>query len=197
MRLLERQVAGQLQVQRDLRAAVDVEHVTLWISRTRGTPSAAACARSRSASSSSAGSTWTTTSLPGSAVERGLDRVRGGVSLADRRARRDADHDVREVAAGRLAHAQPARALTGGLDAGDRLPRGFLRVGRRAVHQDVDVAPHQPGGREQHEHRDEERGRGVAGGCPARTRSSPTRTAPEPARSLREMQGVRPSAGLR
>ena len=39
----------------------------LWISRTRGTRIAAACASSRVTASSSAGSTWTTTSVSGSA----------------------------------------------------------------------------------------------------------------------------------
>ena len=39
----------------------------LWISRTRATRSAAACASSRVTASSSSGSTWTTTSVSGSA----------------------------------------------------------------------------------------------------------------------------------
>src|SRR6266511_455957 len=42
--------------------------LTLCTSRTPATPSSAACARSRIAASSSFGSTWTTTSLPGSAA---------------------------------------------------------------------------------------------------------------------------------
>ena len=36
------------------------------------------------------------------------------------------------------------RSSTGGLDRRDRLPRRLLGVGRRAVHQHVDVPPHQP-----------------------------------------------------
>ena len=42
------------------------------------------------------------------ALDRLLDRVGGRVALADRRARRDADDDVREVTPRRAAHPQPA-----------------------------------------------------------------------------------------
>ena len=77
VRLLEREVARQLEVERDLRRRPTVSTVTLCTSRTRGTATAAACARSRTAASSS-GSTWTTTSLSGSAaLHRRLDRVGG------------------------------------------------------------------------------------------------------------------------
>ena len=50
----------------------------------------------------SAGSTWTTTSLSGSAPYRVLHGVGRGVALPDRRAGRDPDHDVDEVPPGRL-----------------------------------------------------------------------------------------------
>ena len=83
---LERQVAGQLQVERQLGARPSETTLRLWISRTRGTDIAAARARSRSAASSARGSTCTTTSLPGSArFELRLDPVRDRVALTDRR----------------------------------------------------------------------------------------------------------------
>ena len=60
----------------------------LWISRTRETDIAASRTRSRSAASAPAGSTWTTTSLPGSAcVDGRLDAVGDGMALADGGAR--------------------------------------------------------------------------------------------------------------
>ncbi len=67
VRLLERQVARQLQVQRELDAAVDgPRRARLWISRTPGRR-APQRARARAAPRPPRGSTWTTTSLPGSA----------------------------------------------------------------------------------------------------------------------------------
>ena len=77
-------------------------------------------------------------------LDRRLDRVRGGVPLPDRRARRDADHDVGELAAGRLSASAVAAARPAGSIAAIAAPRRLLRVGRRAVHQHVDVSPHQP-----------------------------------------------------
>ena len=70
-------------------------------------------------------------SLPGSArCERRLDAVGGGVSLADRGAGRDADHDVGERPAGRLAQPE-APERDGRLEARDRVARG-RRPRRRA-----------------------------------------------------------------
>ena len=67
---------------------------------------AAARTRSRSSASEAAGSTWTTTSLPGSTRCDGvLDAVGGGVALADDGAGRHADHDVGERAPAGLAKA--------------------------------------------------------------------------------------------
>ena len=92
-------------------------------------------------------------------VHRVLDRVRRGVALADRRARRDGDHDVRELLPRGLAHPQAPQ-----LDPGQRPDRGqrrLLRVGRDPVHQDVDVDAHQPSRGEQHEPGHEQRRRRV------------------------------------
>ena len=92
-------------------------------------------------------------------VHRVLDRVGRGVALADRRARRDGDHDVRELLPRGLAHPQAPQ-----LDPGQRPDRGqrrLLRVGRDPVHQDVDVDAHQPSRGEQHEPGHEQRRRRV------------------------------------
>ena len=147
--------------------------------------------------SSSVGSTWTTTSVSGSArCDRLLDRVGRGVALPDRGARRDGDHDVGEVAARRRADPQPPQLVTGGSIAGDRLPRRLLGVRRRAVHQHVDVAPHQPDGRAEHERRDEQRRDRVAGRPAGRAAIRPTSTASEPARSLPKCSAFESSAAL-
>ena len=50
------------------------------------------------------------------------------MALPDRGARRDADHDVRELPPGRLAHPQPAQ-LDGRLSAADRGQRRRLGLG--------------------------------------------------------------------
>ena len=78
------------------------------------------------------------------------------MTLTDARIRRDADHDVREVAPRGLAHAQ-APELHARLQLLDRGERGPLGVGRHAIHEDVDVAAHEPVGRDQDQRRDEER----------------------------------------
>ena len=132
--------------------------MTLCTSRTRGTSSAAACARSRtSASSGPVGSTWTTTSASGSADCTARSTASAAACPWLTAAPYvDADHDVGEVAPRRLPHAQPSQ-LHGRLYADDRLARRLLGVRGSAVHQDVDVAAHQPRGREQDEGGDEER----------------------------------------
>ena len=96
-------------------------------------------------------------------AQRFLDAVGGRVSLADGRTGRDADHDVGEVGATGLAHAQPSK-LDRGIELGDGPPCALLRVGRSPVHEDVHVSPEQAAGGDDHENRDEERRDGVAGG---------------------------------
>ena len=82
------------------------------------------------------------------------------MALADHCARRDADDDVGELLAPRLAHPQPPQ-LHRGLERSDR-PRGdFLRLGGDSVHQHVDVPADQPRSRRQNEHGNEECRRGV------------------------------------
>ena len=134
----------------------------LWISRTRETDIADSRTRSLSAASTPAGSTWTTTSLPGSApCDRGLDPVGDRVTLADGSPGDDTDDDVGERATGGLAQTQPAE-LHGWIEACDRGSRSEHRVGRRPVHQHVDVPADQPAGGRDDEERDEQRGDGVA-----------------------------------
>ena len=94
------------------------------------------------------------------ALHRLLDRVRRRVALPDGRARRHADHDVRELPRRRLPHPQPPE-LDRRVEPAIAARRRLLGVRRGAVHQHVDVRAHQPRGRDEHEHRDEERGDGV------------------------------------
>ena len=171
---------------------------TLWISRTRGTCIAAACARSRSAASDPAcGSTCTTTSASGSARSDGvLDGVRRRVSLRDGRPGRDADHDVGEVPPGRLAHAQAGAGRRRGRIALDRPARRGRGVGRRAVHEYVDVPPHQSRRRHEHEQRDEECGDRV-GVRTAGARHERGRRAPRASRRSRSRSGARSTAAPR
>jgi hypothetical protein len=87
------------------------------------------------------------------------------VALSDRRSGGNADHDVCELPTTGLPHAQPAKLDA--LDAVDRSASRVLDVVRHAVHQHVDVAPHEANRRRDHEQRNEERcdrvGLGVAG----------------------------------
>ena len=114
VRLLERQVARQLQVERDsVRPAErdDVEVVDLAHARDAERRSVRALAQRRLVSS---GSTWTTTSLPGSARSSAAStRSAAACPWPDGRPRRDADDDVGERPARRLAQPQP-RSSTGG-----------------------------------------------------------------------------------
>ena len=99
------------------------------------------------------------------AMQSFFDRVRRGVPLTDGRVRRDADDDVREMAPACLAHPQSAE-LNGGPHPGDRSARRSLGIDRHAVHQNVDVAPHQSCRGREDEDRDEERRERVAFGPP-------------------------------
>ena len=114
--------------------------------------------------------------------------------LADRRSAGNADHDVGELPAARLAHAEPTQLDA--LDAGDRGPSGVLDVVRHAVHQHVHVAAHETNGSDDHEHCDEERCDGVALGMARAREGSPMSTAVEPARSLPKCSAFDSSAAL-
>jgi hypothetical protein len=123
-----------------------------------------------------------------------LHRIGGRMALADRGPRRDADHDVGEVAAGGLAEPQ-APQLDRRVHACDRPARGLLRLVRRPVHEDVHVRPDQPCGRQQHEDGDEEGrervGAGVAGG----DECQPEQNRERPGEITREVERVRLERG--
>ena len=162
----------------------------LWISRTWETVSAAARTRSRSAPAPR-GSTWTTTSIPGSAlVERVLHAVGGSVPLADRRTRRDADDDVREVLAPGAPQTEPAK-LDGRLESRDRLPRDPRVVLGRPVHENVHVPAREAHGGGDHEPRDEERRDRVARGEAERRRDQPGENGERAGEVATEVERVR------
>ena len=75
--------------------------------------------------------------------DRGLDRVGDGVALADGRVGADADHDVDEVPARRLAQPQAAH-VDRRLGLGDGRAGALVGAARRAVHEHVDVLAHEP-----------------------------------------------------
>ena len=128
----------------------------LCTSRTRGTLSAAACARSRMPAVSS-GSTCTTTSLRGRAACTASSTLSAAAWPCPTAAPgRHADHDVRELASARFAHPQPLE-VDHRADARDRGARRRLRLDRDAVHQHVDVRAHQARGGGEHERGDEQR----------------------------------------
>ena len=188
------ELARQLEMERDLRAPVDVRAtLTLWISRTRAHLHRRGVGAARGSR------------RPRRSARRGRRRrsraARARPRPRPRRPRHDparppppgetADHDVGEVPAGGLAHPQPAQ-LDRRLDPRDRLARRLLGVGRRPVHQHVDVPPHQPQrGRDRRARRRTAlRSSRPPAGRPA-TPISPTSTASDPARSLAEVERVR------
>ena len=157
VRLLEREVAGELEVEGELGAAVDRDDrdvVHLAHARdaerrsVRPLADGGICLRRLDVDDD--------VRLGQCRLHRALDRVGRRMALGDGRVVRDSDHDVREHAPCRLAHAQ-APQLHRGAEPDDRLACRLLRVRGSAVHQHVDVAPHQPRSGDQHERRDEER----------------------------------------
>ena len=164
MRLVERKIARQLEMERDLDPPVDIEDLEVV---------KLADLRHRQR-----GGEHTLAQRPGAlarfdvdddidpgqrAVESLLDAVGSSMPLADRRAGRDSDHDIREVLSARTPEPEPAK-LDGRIEAGDRLPRDPRVVLRRAIHEDVHVATGEPQRRDDDEAGDEERGDRVAGG---------------------------------
>ena len=178
MRLVERELARQLEVERDVEAVGKLDHgqvVDLADARDRHRGLAHALAQRRLGPGRLDVDDDVASGQRG--VDGRLDAVRDGVALADRSAGRDADHDIGERAPGRLPQAQ-APHLDGRVERGDRGPRRTHGIGRRAVHQHVDVAPDQPHRRRDHEERDEERGHRVARGPAAADREQAARAPP-------------------
>ena len=193
VRVVERQLTGELEVERDLQLRADVSTFTLCTSRTPATASAAACARSRT-SAASPGSTWTTTSLTG-ARDGVLDRIRRGMPLPDRGARGHADDDVRELPVAGLPHPKPAQLdagssrsiaarATASASSGTRsmststLPRISLIAARITSTETKSAAIASPTG------------------YPARARSEPDEHGHRAREVAREVERVRPSAAL-
>ncbi len=125
-----------------------------------------------------------------------LDRVGRRVALADGSAVFDADHDVREHPPRRLSHAQSTQ-LHRRVKRVDRLARSFLRSGGSPVHQDVDVAPHQPGGGEEDEHGDEECGGGIRPGVAGTHEQQTDEHGDRAGEVAAEMKRVRSKCGAR
>ena len=112
------------------------------------------------------------------------------MALPNRGARRDGNHDVGELTATGLPHAQAAQ-LDRRLQRLDRRQGGRLRLGRRAIHQHVDIDLDQTCRREQHEHADEERGDRVAVRMAAACEEQPDEHGERAGEVAPEMQGVR------
>ncbi len=93
-------------------------------------------------------------------LDRRLDRIGDRVCLCDRGARREPDHHVGKVAPACLPQAQTSQ-LNGRVERRDGLPGRRLRLRRSAVHEHVDVPPHEPSGSHEHEHRHEQGRNGV------------------------------------
>ena len=197
VRSVEVEVARELQVERDLDPAVDVEHREVVdlahvgdAERGRERPLADAPLIAAGLDVDD------DVDVGQPLVQRRLHAIGGGVPLAHGGARRDPDHDIREVAAARLADPEPPQ-LDGRVETGDRAPGLVLRVERRAVHEDAHVPAEQADSRDDHQGGDEERGEGVAGREARRCgAASPTRTANVPTRSLPKWRAFASRASL-
>ena len=135
VRLVEREPAGKLEVQRDLGARIgrddaDVVHLA------HATHAERSCVRALAHLRAIAErlDVHDDVRLGQRRLHCPLDRVRSCVPLSDSGIDGDADHDVGEVAAGGLAHAQ-APELDRRADVLDREACRLLRIGGHAVHQ--------------------------------------------------------------
>ena len=157
VRLLQPQLAGQLEVQRDLRPAADVQHADVVdLAHARDSERGGVCTVADGGLVLLRLDVDDDVTAGQRVVQCVLDAVGRGVTLADRCARGNRDHDVGELPRAGLAHAE-APERDRGLDSSDRRARRLLGGCRDAVHQHVDVALHQPRGGDQHERGDEER----------------------------------------
>ena len=155
--LLEREIAGQLEMQGHLCAVVGSQHrQVVDLAHPRDTLRRSEDAFAQHGLAALGLDVDDDVAQRERLVDRRLDRVGGGVALRDRGSRRHADHDVRELPPRRLAHPETPQ-LNRRLDARDRRPRGFLRLGGDAIHEDVDVVAHQPRCGREHQHGHEQR----------------------------------------
>ena len=156
MRLFQREVARQLQVERDLGPAVHDKHVdVVHLAHTPDVEGGRLRALADPGGLARLDVDDNVAARQGR-LHRCLDSVGGRVPLADAGARRNTDHDVCELAPAGLAHAQPLQ-VDSRLDARDRRACGCFRLDGDAVHQDVDVRPHEPHRRGEDERRHEQR----------------------------------------
>ena len=116
----------------------------LCTSRTRGTPTAAACARSRRSRVLDRLDVHDDVRVRQRALDRRLDRVGRGVPLPDRGARRRRRSRRRRTGGRPPAACAGAAARPAGASSPIAATRRRLGLGRRAVHQHVDVRLDQP-----------------------------------------------------
>ena len=198
MRVVEAERAGKLEVEGDLRPAVDRQHVDV-----------VHLAHVRHVKRRVLGPLADLSILCGlrldvdddiglgeRAAHGFLDVVCRCMTLRDGRAGRDPDHDVDKVPPCRLPQSQPAQGDTGYLLA-DRLARGRGRVGRRAVHEHVDVPPDQPDRRGDDEDGNEERRHRVALRPAEGSSSEPREDGNRAHQIASEVQRVREQRGAR
>ena len=143
MRLLEREVARELEVERDLVRIAEVDDAdVVHLAHARDAERRHRRALAERLLARLGLDVDDDVALRQRPLDGGLDRVGGRVALADGGSGGHADDDVHEVLPAGLAHPQPLQVHRR-LDPGDRRARGLGRVRRRPVHQHVDVPPHQ------------------------------------------------------
>ena len=128
VRALEREVAGELEMERDLEPSVDLEDAEVV-----DLPHLRDAERGRQHALAELGVRLARLDVDDDvgvgqrSRERVLDPVGGGMALPDGGARSDPDDDVGEVLAARLAHPEPPE-LDRRVERGDRRPRRVLGV---------------------------------------------------------------------
>ena len=127
VRLVERKIARKLQVERDLDAPVDLEDLEVVdLAHLRNGERGGEDALADRAGALARLDVNDDVDPRECVVQRLLDTIGGGVTLTDRRARRDADDDVGEVLSPRAAQPEPAE-LDRRVESRDR-PPGDSRV---------------------------------------------------------------------
>ena len=173
VRVLQCEIARELQMERDLHTPVDLEDAQVvdlphLRHAERGRQHSLADLRVRVARFYM----YDYVGIGKALTYRVLDPVRRCMALSNRGTRSDPDDDVREVPAARLAHAE-APELHRRVQRGDCLVRCVLRGCGRPVHEHVDVPAEQASSRTDYECRDEKRGDRVALGKSERSRREP------------------------
>ena len=190
VRLVEREVARQLEVERDLDAPVDVEnHEVVDLAHVRD--------RERRREHTLADRHRRPARLdvdddvdPRQGVVQGaLDAVGRGVALADGGAGGDADDDVREVLAARSAEAEPTQ-LHGWIEPRDRMACDPASLLGRPVHEHVDVPAREPYGGGDDEPGHEQRCDRVPGGDVERRRDEAGENGDRPCEVAPEVERV-------